>query len=154
MEGRSTLLALLVLALTSGCARSGGPPPIGAAPVPAVGGSGGAGFFSTEQAERGRQSFQKTCLECHAVSEFRGPDFEWRWRRQTAWALYTEISWNMPEDMPGSLPPETYADIVAFILEINEYASGDTELKATPEAMATIPLGPGAAKTKDIGVSP
>ena len=54
----------------------------------------------------------------------------------------------MPEDDPGGLTHQTYADIIAYILQLNEYASGDAELVPNQEAMDAIPLGPGAAKQK------
>ena len=52
----------------------------------------------------------------------------------------------MPEDNPGGLTHQTYADIIAYILQLNEYASTDAELVPNQEAMDAIPLGPGAAK--------
>ncbi|HVS62031.1 MAG TPA: cytochrome c [Thermoanaerobaculia bacterium] len=105
------------------------------------------GFFSAAQAERGGASYQELCSECHARSEFRGPDFEWRWRRQTAWELFREISTTMPEDRPGSLSDEVYAAIVAYLLSLNDYEGGGVELQPTREALSSIALGAGAAKT-------
>lgn len=106
------------------------------------------GFFSAEQAERGRASYRQACSECHTLSEFQGADFEWAWRRQTAWSLYREISANMPEDRPGELSAETYADIVAYLLSRNGYQVGSADLAPTEEALAAIALGAGAPKTK------
>jgi mono/diheme cytochrome c family protein len=106
------------------------------------------GFYSAEQAERGEESFRGTCRECHTASEFRGSDFEWQWRRQNAWNLFNEISWTMPEDAPGSLTDQTYADVVAYILQLNKYPAGGDELEATQESMGSVPLGPDANKTK------
>jgi hypothetical protein len=111
-------------------------------------GGDGAGFYSAQQADRGREAFVLVCAECHSSSEFSGTDFEWQWRRQTAWNLYSDILWNMPEDDPGSLPETTYADVVAYILLLNDYASGGPELSPTEDALGAIPLGPGASKTK------
>ena len=106
------------------------------------------GFFSAEQAERGRESYRQACSECHTVSEFRGTEFEWTWRRRTAWSLYREVSSNMPEDQPGELSTETYTDIVAYLLSLNDYQIGSAELRPTKEVLAAIPLGAGARKTK------
>jgi len=44
----------------------------------------------------------------------------------------------MPEDNPGSLQPQQYADILAMFLRLNEYPVGSDELKGTPEAMKAI----------------
>lgn len=106
------------------------------------------GFYSAEQAERGRESFRRTCRECHTTSEFRGSDFESQWKRQNAWSLFNQISWNMPEAAPGSLTDQTYADIVAYILLLNKYPAGGEDLAATPESMGSVPLGPDADKTR------
>ena len=63
----------------------------------------GAGFFSAAQVERGRVAYDASCVECHATSEFQGAEFEWTWRRQTAWQLYRQITTTMPESKPGGL---------------------------------------------------
>ena len=104
------------------------------------------GFYSVAQAERGLGVFRDVCSECHFTSEFRGDDFEWQWRRQTVWDLYRSMTRTMPENDPGGLSDQTYADVIAYILRINEYASGNTELVAGRATMDSIPLGPGAAK--------
>lgn len=113
----------------------------------AIGDPPAPGFFSASQVARGKDSYADVCSECHALSEFRGTDFEWTWRRQTAWALYEEVAENMPEDKPGTLAPGTYADIVAYVLSLNGYQMGSRELEPTEVALASIPLGAGVSKT-------
>ena len=105
-----------------------------------------AGAYSVEQAARGRAAFGETCRECHASSEFRGRAFEFTWRRRTAWAFYREVRRTMPEDFPGGLAPQTYVDIIAYVLEINDYAPGGPELLPNEESLRRVPLGPGANK--------
>lgn len=106
------------------------------------------GFFSAAQVERGRVAYDASCVECHATSEFQGTEFEWTWRRQTAWQLYRQIATTMPESKPGGLNEDVYVDIVAFLLRLNEYQVGSEELEPTREALEVIPLGAGAVKTK------
>ncbi len=53
----------------------------------------------------------------------------------------------MPEDAPGTLSAQTYADVIAYILRLNEYTSGDLDLVPNESSMDAIPLGPGADKT-------
>ena len=106
------------------------------------------GFFSQEQAERGRAGYEATCKECHAISEFKGEEFEWTWRRQTAWNLYEAMATTMPEDDPGGLGAEAYVDIVAYLLQVNDYRAGSRDLAATESELAAIALGAGAAKTR------
>jgi len=52
----------------------------------------------------------------------------------------------MPEDFPGALPPQTYVDVIAYVLEINDYAPGSVELEPDEESLRQVPLGPGANK--------
>lgn len=121
-------------------------PPSSPAPMESEEASGG-GSYTAEQAERGRTAFTDSCVECHAASEFSGSDFEFTWRRRSVWNLYSAIWLNMPEDDPGGLPRETYTDIVAYILQLNEYAAGEEALVATEDVMRGIPLGPGVDKS-------
>lgn len=111
----------------------------------------GGGFFTAAQVERGRASYLAACDECHAASEFRGEEFEWKWRRQNAWQLFRQIVTTMPENEPGKLAPEVYAEIVAYFLSLNDYRAGEQELLPTQEALQAIPLGAGVAKTKSPG---
>lgn len=106
------------------------------------------GFFSAKQADRGRESYEDRCSECHFLNDFRGTDFEWNWRRQTAWNLYREVSETMPEDRPGELSPETVADIIAYILRLNDYQVGSVDLSTRQTVLEQIALGAGAEKTK------
>ena len=103
---------------------------------------------TTLAADRGRESYDEVCSECHFLSDFRGPDFEWNWRRQSAWNLYREISETMPENQPGELLPETVADILAYILSLNDYQVGSLDLSTGQAALEGVALGAGAQKTK------
>ena len=44
----------------------------------------------------------------------------------------------MPEDNPGSLKPQQYADILSFVLKLNGFAAGETELTGTDAAMKAV----------------
>ena len=52
----------------------------------------------------------------------------------------TVMSLTMPESSPGSLSPEQYADILAFLLRLNNYPEGEAELPADPAALADVPI--------------
>ena len=141
MPQRMLIVAAAALAVLLGCATAvEAPTPTAVAWQPSA-----LGFYSLEQAARGRRKFRQVCSECHFVSEFRGPDFESEWQRQTVWDLFRQVVRTMPEDNPGSLTQQTYADVIAYILQLNEYAAGDVELVPSQEAMDAIPLGPGTA---------
>ena len=56
--------------------------------------------------------------------------------------LFEIVSTQMPEDAPGSLELEQYADIVAFVLRLNGFEPGSGELPADADALGTISLAP------------
>jgi len=86
--------------------------------------------------------FRSTCTECHYSSEFSDRSFKFKWRRRTAGDLFGHISTSMPEDAPGSLEPQQYADVVAYILRMNGFATGAGELPADEAALDAISLAP------------
>jgi mono/diheme cytochrome c family protein len=149
ITGRDVLGLTLGLLLTGGCAGAQAP----ATKAMPERTTSTPGFYSAQQAARGADAFTRVCGECHAISEFRGQDFEWRWRRRSAWNLYRTMAETMPEDNPGGLPAQTYTDVVAYILQLNEYAAGTSDLAGTEAALDAIPLGPGALKTPTIPTS-
>jgi hypothetical protein len=56
-----------------------------------------------------------------------GEAFSTVWARRSVRALFDSAK-TMPPANPGSLPDETYASIVAYILQVNGYAAGGTAL--------------------------
>jgi len=84
--------------------------------------------------------FARVCADCHSVSEFRGSDFRYRFRRRTAWNLFTLMSETMPEDAPGSLTPETYVSLVSYVLELNGYEPGSDPLPVQEATLRQLPL--------------
>ncbi len=96
--------------------------------------------FTEAQARRGRGNFGELCGSCHSRSEFRGANFRFRWRRQTAWDFWVLVSQTMPENAPGSLRPSEYLDFVAYVLEMNGWEPGEGELEATERSLVSFPL--------------
>ena len=86
--------------------------------------------YSTAQAERGEAVFREVCLSCHATSEFKGDDFHLAWSGRTLRDLFRLISTSMPNDNPGVLSRQQYIDIVAYLLELNEFPAGDGDLNS------------------------
>ena len=44
----------------------------------------------------------------------------------------------MPQDSPGGLTPQQYADVLAYIFELNELPAGQEELSANKEVLRGI----------------
>ena len=51
-----------------------------------------------------------------------------RWAGKSVGDLFDLIRLTMPDDDPGSLAKEEYADLVAYILAVNKFPTGSTEI--------------------------
>lgn len=98
-----------------------------------------SGFFTPGQASRGERRFQQLCADCHRTVEITRSWFSGTVHR-TAGDLLTVMSATMPETRPGSLSLDEYADILAFLLRLNDYPVGDEELPADPSVLVNIPI--------------
>ncbi len=90
-------------------------------------------MFTSQQADRGQQVYSQSCAECHGGQldgdpPLTGGTFAATWDGMPVHALYEVISQTMPQDDPGSLSPEEYADVTAHILAFNGLPDGDDEL--------------------------
>ena len=95
------------------------------------------GVYTEEQAERGAEVVEDVCRECHDDEEFVGA-FIRSWAGASLAALYDDIYSLMPEDQPGSLPPQQYADVIAYILQLNGLPPGETELGIARESLERV----------------
>jgi mono/diheme cytochrome c family protein len=82
--------------------------------------------YTEEQAEAGEELYAEHCLTCHDKKYFR-PVLK-AWEGQPLSVLYTVMSASMPESNPGALPRKDYVDILAYILSLNRYPAGESEL--------------------------
>src|SRR5262245_17478243 len=91
------------------------------------------GVYSKQQADRGAASFESNCTRCHAASANTGEEgrnlagkaFWDSFRESTVDHLLDYVSKNMPNGTgAGSLSPNTYLDLVAFILSRNDLPAG------------------------------
>jgi mono/diheme cytochrome c family protein len=95
------------------------------------------GVYSPSQAARGKQSYEKSCASCHR-SDLRGangralvgPRFWQDWGEDTLNSLYAVTRATMPRGTAGSLDDQTYLDIVAYVLQANDYPAGSSDLTA------------------------
>ena len=96
------------------------------------------GVYTEAQAERGGVRYTASCAACHAP-DLRGDNtspslvglsFAFLWGERTLGELFGKIQELMPTDRPGSLPAQTYRDILAFLLRANSYPAGEQELTA------------------------
>ncbi len=104
------------------------------------------GVFTAAQARRGRRVYTQNCESCHGpelkggemAPSVAGSDFIVFWTELPVGSLFDRIRVSMPEDGPGRLTDEEYTDVVAYLLDANEYPAGDQELPADKTALDMI----------------
>jgi mono/diheme cytochrome c family protein len=108
------------------------------------------GVFTAEQAARGSNEYQQRCASCHGTSltggesapPLAGGEFSSNWNSLTAGDLFERIRTTMPADRPGSLNRTQDADILSYILSMNQYPAGANELPSRTEILKMIRLEP------------
>ncbi len=93
--------------------------------------------FTTAQVAAGKTAYNSNCAVCHGSTmtngtfgtPLAGEYFTKMWKGKSVRALYDRANKTMPPAAPGSLAKDSYADIIAYILELNGFKAGSTELK-------------------------
>ena len=112
-----------------------------AAPVAAPGGV--PPQFTAAQVEAGKAAYNSNCAVCHGSTltngtfgtPLGGDYFQRNWAGRTVRALYDKSQKTMPPAAPASLPADSYANIVAFILESNGFKPGAAPLPGGGDAL-------------------
>ena len=97
-----------------------------------------AGVYTAAQAERGITLFRSKCASCHAPNRFTDDLFYTSFAGKPLWEMFDVISDTMPEDNPGSMKKEEYADVIAYLLKLNSFPAGATELPIDKDALSAI----------------
>jgi cytochrome c len=122
------------------------------------------GVYTTEQARRGRDHYRKRCVLCHLdngqghaavpvipgesleregdaeAPAVAGEPFQKKWNGRTAWELFGTMASTMPVGAPRSLAPQEYADLLAFLFELNKFPAGQRELTPAREQLEAITI--------------
>jgi quinoprotein glucose dehydrogenase len=145
----SVALAMITAAVAASVHAMSGAPPV---PAQAQGAKRSVwdGVYTDAQAKRGREAYEYSCATCHLptlegdesrdIPALYGDDFVEEWSGKPIKSLYELIRKMMPKDAPGSLKNETYADVVAYLLQSNEFPAGAQELTADPAALDRVSL--------------
>jgi S-disulfanyl-L-cysteine oxidoreductase SoxD len=104
------------------------------------------GVYTEEQAKRGEPIYQKECAACHgammtggeSAPPLTGGAFQANWNGLTLGDLFDRIRKTMPQSKPGSLTRQQDADVLAFMLGINKFPAGKTELYRQSEMLKEI----------------
>ena len=95
-----------------------------------------AGVFTEDQAARGKDTYLQECATCHLEDllgdgispPIVGVPFSYRWTDLSIGDMYATIRTTMPQGAESSLSPQSYIDVIAYMLHANAYPTGDTEL--------------------------
>jgi len=107
------------------------------------------GTYTAEQAKRGEKVYSDSCGTCHGEKlmgtdaggpPLSGPDFISGWKDMSVGALLNKINMDMPSNAPGTLTPEQYADVLAYIFSINKYPAGEKELPTDAVALKPVKM--------------
>ena len=108
------------------------------------------GVYTTEQADRGKKVYVKSCQECHGETllgadnapGLAGDEFLGKWSKVSVGDLFDRVQSTMPDTNPGSLTAPQYADVIAYVLRENTFPAGKDELPSNLDTLAKIMLGP------------
>jgi len=104
------------------------------------------GVYTEDQAKRGEGVYAKECASCHgseltggeSAPALAGDSFFANWNGLTLGDLFERIRVSMPQNAPGSLSRQQNADILAFILKVNQFPVGKTELDRQTDILKQI----------------
>lgn len=104
------------------------------------------GVYSEQQALRGSEEYRARCASCHSVDlrgnsnspSLLGMSFMFIWEGRSLGELFTKLSREMPTDAPGSLSKQSYTDILAYVLQANQFPVGQMDLTANEDTLSAI----------------
>jgi mono/diheme cytochrome c family protein len=101
-----------------------------------------SGVFSSEQAVRGKSSYDLFCASCHGQDlagqngpALKGARFLSIWDAATLREFFRKVSTTMPRAQ-ARLDDAVYVDVIAYVLQQNGFPAGPRELTAGPETLA------------------
>ena len=112
--------------------------------------------FTKAQAEAGSRVYAKSCASCHGsalddgvAAPLAGSTFLQKWARpdRTLEELHFVTRNTMPKNAGNTLPAADYTAVLAYLLERNGYAPGDSALVAERSVLANVRLPMPAGST-------
>ena len=109
------------------------------------------GVYTDQQAKRGEATYMEQCSACHGQAlqgdlapPLAGDDFIATVGKEPLSELVNKIINTMPADAPGELSRQQAADLVAYVLQVGEFAAGSAELSSDEAALKQITWPEGA----------
>jgi S-disulfanyl-L-cysteine oxidoreductase SoxD len=113
------------------------------------------GVYTDEQAKRGESLYHLRCASCHgdkmtggeSAPPLAGGQFLSNWNGLTLDVLFERIRISMPSDNPAAVARPAKADILAYILSMNKFPAGKSELQYKAELMKDVMIEAGKPKS-------
>jgi len=104
------------------------------------------GVYTGEQAKRGGALYGQECASCHGedlmgadeATPLAGGQFMSNWDGLTVGDLFERVRVSMPQGDPGKLDRQQTADVLAYVLQVNQFPVGETELARQTEVLKQI----------------
>jgi cytochrome c len=112
--------------------------------------------YSPEQSRRGEALYKRDCAPCHGESlegnaqtdrgrrlervlpPLSGDVFKGNWNGRPLSDLFDKIFKTMPRDEQGKLTAKDTAELLAYLLEFNEFPAGKADLPADASALTEL----------------
>ena len=106
------------------------------------------GIYSTKQAERGKEVFDKSCSNCHnqdlkgsvRAPALRGDAFLANWLNSSVNTLYTKLRFSMPATYPETVSDSDKLLALTYLLQVNGFPAGSAELAQQEEILDGIQI--------------
>jgi len=114
------------------------------------------GVYTEDQAKRGEASYKTGCSSCHGETlkgagespPLAGVPFMSNWSGLLLADLYERIRRTMPQDNPARMTRQQKIEILAYILSVNKFPSGNTDLPRQTELLKLIRIEANKPETK------
>ena len=114
------------------------------------------GVYSADQAKRGESFYKTGCSSCHGETlkgagespALAGISFMSNWSGLPLADLYERIRRTMPQDNPARITRQQKIEILAYILSVNKFPTGNSDLPRQPEFLKVIRIEANKPETK------
>jgi mono/diheme cytochrome c family protein len=114
------------------------------------------GVYTQEQSRRGEAFYGRDCAKCHGtdlagadeVPALSGGAFLSNWDGLTVGDLSERVRISMPPNKQGSLTRQQIVDILSYVLNVNSFPAGKTELDSKTELLKQIRIEATRPKAK------
>jgi mono/diheme cytochrome c family protein len=112
--------------------------------------------YTADQAKRGEASYKTGCSSCHGETlkgagespALAGMAFMSNWSGLPLADLYERIRRTMPQDNPARITRQQKIEILAYLLSMNKFPTGNTDLPRQPELLKLIRIEANKPETK------